>query len=440
MFQRELAKLEEALRGPVAQARNTPQADRTAEQRRLLKEHPSVNVSAKSLYLYDKKAADELKKLADKANAIRRKKPREEFVRAVWEPPGKEPPQTFLFHRGDHQQPRQAVTPRELTVLTPAEPIKIPTSDGSLPSSGRRLAYARWLTGGEHPLVARVIVNRMWLHHFGRGLAPTPGDFGTLGVAPTHPELLDWLAREFVVNGWSVKWLHREIMGSTAYRQASLHRKECAAVDAANTLYWRMPVRRLEAEALRDSALDVGGELNRKAFGAAVPVMADRVGRFVIGKENLNAGRPGAVIPMRGEELRRSIYIQSRRSRPLSVLAPFDLPRMEPNCTSRNASTVSPQSLMLMNSGFVLSRAKSFAERVRRDAGGDSSAQIRLAWQIAFAAIPSDQELAAAQSFLKDQAETFQAGADRKNADPAVEALSSLCHALLSSNRFLYID
>ncbi|MCA9119798.1 MAG: PSD1 domain-containing protein [Planctomycetaceae bacterium] len=444
-FQKELAKLEASLREPIMTARSTPDKERTAEQKKLLKEHPSVNVTASSLYLYDKKAADELKKMADEAAAVRATKPTEEFVRAVWEPTGKAPPPTFLFHRGDHEQPKQQVAPRELTVLTSLKPIELPTNDESLPTSGRRLAYAKWLTSGEHPLVARVIVNRIWLNHFGRGLVPTPGDFGALGVEPTHLELLDWLASEFVESGWSIKELHRLIMTSTAYRQASLRDDKGDTVDADNTLYWRMPVRRLEAEVLRDAVLAVSGELNTTAFGPPVPVMADRVGQFVIGKENLDAGRPGTVIPMNGEDLRRSVYIESRRSRPLSIMEPFDLPRMEPNCTSRNASTVSPQSLLLMNSDFALTRAMQLATRVQRDASDNIDSQITLAWQLAYAAQPTEEELTDAKSFIQGQTDYFAANPppttkDAQGTKPADEAFASFCHALLSSNRFLYID
>jgi mono/diheme cytochrome c family protein len=444
-FEKELVKLEESLRGPIRKARETPDKERTPEQKKLLKEHPSVNVSAGSLYLYDSKAAAELKKMQEKADGVRATKPKEEFVRAVWETAGKELPKTFLFHRGDHEQPKQELTPRELTVLTSAKSIDLPVNDDSRSTSGRRLAYANWLTSSEHPLVARVIVNRIWLNHFGRGLVPTPGDFGALGSEPTHPKLLDWLAGEFVSSGWSVKHLHRLIMTSTAYRQTSLRRAEGDAVDADNLLYWRMPIRRLEAEVLRDTALAVSGELNAKPFGPAVPVMADRVGQFVIGQENLNAGRPGVVLPMKGEDFRRSVYIQARRSRPLSVMAPFDLPRMEPNCTARSASTVSPQSLMLMNSSFAVSRANKFAERVQREASGGVSAQVKLAWQLAFAAEPTDEELGEAASFLESQTKHFAAhplpeSKDKTKTLPQQEALASLCHALLSSNRFLYID
>jgi len=444
-FERELAKLEEHFREPIRKARETPEKERTAEQKKLLKEHPSTNVTAGSLYLYDRKAADELKKMQEIANAIRATKPKEEYVRAVWEPTGKALPKTFLFHRGDHEQPKQQLEPRELTVFTSMKAVDFSANDEALPTSGRRLTYAKWLTSGDHPLVARVIVNRIWLNHFGRGLVPTPGDFGALGAEPTHPELLDWLANEFVVSGWSVKHLHRLMMTSTAYRQSSLRRPEGDAVDADNSLYWRMPIRRLEAEVLRDSALAVSDELNLKPFGEAVPVMADRVGRFVVGKENLNAGRPGAVIPMKGEDLRRSIYIEARRSRPLSVLAPFDLPRMEPNCTSRKASTVAPQALMLMNSQFAATRAKEFARRVENQADNEVAKQIQIAWQLAFASEPSEDELNEAISFVEAQTKHFTANPppdskDTKNVKPRQEALASFCHALLSSNRFLYID
>lgn len=444
-FQRELAKLENSLHEPIKVARNTPEKERTDEQKKLLKEYPSVNVSAGSLYLYDQKAADDLKKMNDEAEAIRANKPTEEFVRAIWEPTGKELPKTYLFHRGDFEQPKQEVAPRELTVLASASPVEIPCNGETLTSSGRRLGYAKWLTSGKHPLVARVIANRIWLQHFGRGLVPTPGDFGALGTKPTHPELLDWLASELVDSGWSVKHLQRLIMNSATYRQSSRRHERGDAVDSENLLYWRMPMRRLEAESLRDAVLAVSGELNTKAFGPAVPVMPDRVGQFVVGIENLNAGRPGEEIPMNGEDLRRSIYIEARRSRPLSVLAPFDLPRMEPNCTLRNVSTVSPQSLLMMNSEFVLARAEQIARRVEREAGEERTERLRLVWQLVFSSSPDEQALADAEAFIQKQLQHFAGNPlpEKKAAprlSPASEALASFCHALLCSNRFLYID
>jgi hypothetical protein len=447
-FEKELAKLPEEIREPIRVARSTPEKERTEEQKRLLKENPSVNVTAGSLYLYDSGAANELKKIAAQAAELRTTKPKEEFVRAMTEVPGKVPP-TFLFNRGDYDQPKEELAPGELTVLASADDA-LPVNEPELPTTGRRLAYARHLTAGNHPLTARVLVNRVWSHHFGQGIVPTLGDFGALGERPTHPELLDWLASEFVARGWRLKVLHKLIMTSTVYRQSSRRRAEGDAVDPDNRLYWHMPVRRLEAEAVRDAILAVSGKLNIKMFGPPVPVMADEVGQYVIGKENLNAGRPGPRLGMEGEEFRRSIYVQVRRSRPLAVLDTFDMPPMDPNCESRNSSTVTPQALMLMNSQFVATYAEHFAERVRREAGVDVHDQAKHAWRLAYAGEPTEKELSEAVAFLADQAEHFRttkssdASKDKKKdsaeTSPEQQALAVYCQALLSANAFLYVD
>jgi hypothetical protein len=257
--------------------------------------------------------------------------------------------------------------------------------------------------------------------------------------------LLDWLAAEFIDGGWDVKQLHRLILTSTAYRQASRNRSNAMAIDAQNRLYWRMPIRRLEAEVLRDSLLAVSGQLNLRAGGPPVPVMADRAGRFIIGIENLNAGRPGAVVEMHGEQYRRSVYVQVRRSRPLGVMDSFDLPIPTPNCTMRSSSTNAPQSLMLMNSDFVLDVAQKFADRLLTEAGTELSDQIKLAWQSGYARQPDEEELAAATQYLQEQSQIFLAnpptsGQDETKQDPHREALASLCQAILSSNAFLYVD
>lgn len=453
VFQRELAKLPEELREPAKAARGTPEKNRTPEQKALLKAHPSLNVSAGSLYLYDKKAADELQKLADQAEALRATKPREEFVAALTETPGPIS-KTFVFIRGDHQQPGQEVEPAGLTVLHASpEHARLPDHDESLPSSGRRLAWARRLTDGSHPLVARVLVNRVWLHHFGRGLVNTPADFGVLGDRPTHPELLDWLASELVASGWQLKHLHRLIMTSAVYRQRGARRSDsggepdssAAVADPDGALYWQFPLRRLDAETLRDAMLAVSGRLNQKRHGPPVPVMADIVGQFVIGKENLNAGRPGPVIPMKGEEFRRTVFIQARRSRPLTALDTFDLPRMEPNCEKRTNSTVATQSLFLMNSDFLSEMADALADRVRREAGTNPGEQVRHAWQLANCRQPEEPEVVAALEYLDSQTAHFTAHPVKEAGGKATRAaadvaLSSLCQLLLSSNEFLYVD
>jgi mono/diheme cytochrome c family protein len=482
-FEKELAKRPETLRTPIRVARKTVLAKRTAAQNKLLKENPSVNVSAGSLYLYDAKAAAELKKIADRAAKVRATKPVEEYLRALTEVPG-QTPATHLFYRGDHTQPKQALLPGELTVLASAGTVQISSKSPSLPTTGRRLAYARWLTSGKHPLTARVLVNRVWMHHFGRGIVGTPGDFGFLGERPSHPELLDWLADDFMAGGWRLKRLHKLIMMSTAYRQSSRReprrtgslacplpagvsaspgtgkaacptetvsssRKGAGAVkadaiDPDNRLLWRMSLRRLDAESVRDTLLAVAGKLNPKMFGPAVPVMEDEVGQFVIGIENKNGeNRPGPIIPMHGEDFRRSVYVQARRSRPLAMLDTFDAPVMDPNCAARASSTVTPQSLMLMNSELIVTQASYFAQRLRDEAGLDPRAQVTRAWQLAFGVNPSSVETSDAVAFLAQQTAHFGKKVAVKAAGESVpqqQALASCCQVLISSNRFLYID
>ncbi len=437
-FEAELKKLPEKVREPIRAARKTPADKQTPEQKQLLKDHPSVNVTAGSLYLYDHQAAEDLKKIAARAAALRATKPVEDFVRALTETPGPAPV-TRLFHRGEPGQPRQEVLPGGLAVLDDREPLKIAPEPG-LPTSGRRLAYARWLTSGRHPLTARVLVNRVWMHHFGKGIVGTPGDFGFLGERPTHPELLDFLADDFTAGGWRLKRLHKVLMLSTAYRQAAVRDQRRDAVDPDNRLLSRFAVRRLEAEAVRDAMLAVAGKLNRRMFGTPVPVMEDEVGQFVIGIENKNGeNRPGAVLPMFGEEFRRSVFVQVRRSRPLGVLDAFDAPAMTPNCDARASSTVAPQALLLMNSAFVTEQSRYFAERLTREAP-DPAARVARAWELAFGRPPDAEQARAGLDFLARQAEQFRKKPPANGADPQREALVDLCHALLSANGFLYVD
>ena len=445
-LQKELAKLPEETRKKVNAARETVAKKRTKEQNRLLKKYPSVNVSAGSLYLYDSKAAGVLKKLAAQAAKIRAAKPREVFVRGLTEVPGKIP-KTFLFSRGDHEQPKQELQPASLNVLNASSQVAaISANNKEIPTSGRRLEWAQRLTNGKHPLLARVLVNRVWMHHFGKGLVDTPSDFGVLGDRPSHPELLDWLADELMAGEWNLKQLHRLIMLSSAYQQSPNRSAELAQHDPDNKLYGASNLKRVEAETLRDSILIVSGKYNARPFGPAVPVMADRVGQWVIGKENLNAGRPGAVLPMKNEDFRRSVFVQSRRSRPLTVLDTFDLPQMTPNCEKRNSSTVATQSLLLMNSNFISVQARYFAERVRVEGGTNLSEQIRLAWRLAYSRPANNTEVNEALEFLDTNTLHFREHpvVDSRNAKlkrtPEEVALSALCQLLLSSNEFLYVD
>ncbi|MBI1832205.1 MAG: DUF1553 domain-containing protein, partial [Planctomycetes bacterium] len=438
-FQKELAKLPKELHETIRTARATAPAKRTKEQQKLLMTHPSVNVSAGSLYLYDSKAAADLKTYADKAAKLRATKPTPDFIRALTEIPN-QIPTTRLFERGDHDQPTEAVGPASLMIFERFGVSNIPDKTPGLPTTGRRMAFAASLTDGRHPLPPRVLINRMWLHHFGKGIVNTPADLGILGERPTHPELLDWLASDFMAGGWRMKRMHRLIMTSTAYRQSSQRRPGLEKIDPDNRLLGRMSIRRLEAEALRDAILSVSGKLNVKAFGPSVPVTHDEVGQVVVGKDirNPGDGTPmGKVKGLDGEEYRRSVYVQVRRSLPLAVLESFDGPAMTPNCEIRHSSTVATQALMLLNSRFIHEQAGFLAERVRKEAGADVRAQVRLAWRLAYAVEPSPKEIDLTSAFVQKQTQLFRG---MKTANPEVQALTNLGQALLSANRFLYVD
>ncbi len=442
-FDRELAKLPAETQPLAKEARETAADKRTDAHRQLIKEYPFLNVDRGSVYLYLPDRLTKFNKEWDEKQAgVKQKRPADDFVQCLTEVPGQTPP-TKLFSRGDFNQPRQDVGPGELAVLNRTG-FDIPGDDPALPTSGRRLAYARYLTNGRHPLTARVIVNRLWMHHFGRGLVGTPGEFGALGEKPSHPELLDWLATDFMDHGWQVKRLHRQIVLSTAYRQASTRRDELDAIDPENRLLGRMSVRRLEAESVRDSLLALTGKLSDKMYGPPVAVTPDEVGQIVVGVDTRDsAGRPtGKNVGIGEDEFRRSLYVQFRRSMPLSMLEPFDAPVMSPNCEQRASSTVAPQSLLLMNSEFVVDQTFSMADRVRLEAGDDLPAQVSLAWRWAFARTPTDTERNAGAGFLADQTTTLAATtANEKNKpDPARLALANLFHALVSANGFLYVD
>jgi hypothetical protein len=425
--EKELAKFPEDVRCKLRAALDTPAEKRADEQKSLLASKPSVNINAGVLYQYDSKAADELKKDAERVSAKRAEKPPEDFVSVLDEVPGVAP-ETHVFHRGDHRQPKSPVGPGDLTIAAPdGQRCEISLDDPALPTTGRRLAYARHLVDGRHPLVGRVLMNRIWLHHFGRGIVETPGDFGALGTRPTHPELLDWLAHELVRGGWSLKRMHRLILTSTTYRQSSRRDAAQDAVDAENALFGRYAVRRLDAEALRDKVLAVSGRLDRIPFGPPVPVVEDSVGQVLPDKDSP----------------RRSVYLQARRTKPVSLLAAFDAPAMAVNCDRRILSTSAPQALVLMNSEFTLSHAKSMAQRLRAAASAKGATDLagpcadRLqriiahAWALAYQRPVSREELDAAIAFV---------AAPRGGDDPELAALTDLCQQLLCSNEFLYVD
>ncbi|NBV54077.1 MAG: DUF1553 domain-containing protein, partial [Verrucomicrobia bacterium] len=307
-----------------------------------------------------------------------------------------------------------------------------------------------------------------------RGIVNTPGDLGMLGERPSHPELLDYLAGRFVETGWSLKAMHREMMLSRTYRQSS--RNDAAqSADPDNALFGRYRIRRLDAETIRDAMLAVSGRLNPEMFGEPVTVGKTGDGRMIPGVEIFN-GNKTIVLKVDTSSpavYRRSVYLQQRRSGPATALATFDLPNMDPNCERRDLTTVAPQSLFLMNDEFVIERAKDLAARVIKEHPADENAQVRAAWVLTQGREPSAKELADFNRLLAEQVEHFtklkpakpvaavapkvqpakaksaavQAAPQPPAAAPAsstqdfrVEALGSLCQALLASNRFLHIE
>ncbi len=457
VLEKELAKAAEADREALRTAYRTEAAKRAPEQVALLKKHPRINqLRSGSLYLYDStyktKHANTLKDMAAEAAAVRAHKPQVEVVQALTEPPGAAIPVTYLFHRGQPDQPRHAVKPGDLTVLAGRRAVDIPEKAADLPTSGRRLAFAESITDGKHPLLARVMVNRVWMQHFGRGLVSSVADFGALGEKPTHPELLDWLATEFMENGWSLKHLHRLILTSHTWRQSSLRDSQKERLDPDNLWLARATVRRLEAETLRDSLLAVSGQLNLGLGGEPVPVAFDETGQVVVAADTTDtAGRQtGKFVPLNGEEFRRSVYIQARRSRPLEMFAAFDAPAMtEANCEARPVTTVSPQSLLLMNNGYMREYAQFFAGRLEKETAGLEQ-QIERAFVLCFGRQPSMAETAGALEFIQAQIAHYAAHpakfeqvtgpAPKEDAAPATLGLAALCHALMSANEFLYVD
>jgi hypothetical protein len=282
----------------------------------------------------------------------------------------------------------------------------------------------------------------------------TPGDFGQQGERPTHPELLDWLASEFMAGGWKLKPLHKMIMTSRVYRQSS--RNDLAAqLDPENRFYARMKLQRFESEMVRDAVLAVSGKLNAEQFGAPIPIASDEAGRVVTGRQKNNGNSdPVLVDPIGNTAFRRSVYVQVRRTLPLTVLEAFDEPIMTPNCELRNVSTVAPQSLTMLNDSFIAEQSKYFAERLLTEYPGDARAQVMRGWRLAYGVPPKSEELTRSLVYLAEETEAIRAQIalqpkkpqkkDDKAAPPELEpqklALASFCQALISANRFLYVE
>lgn len=411
---------------------NNREIERQIENQRQQLEQLAQRLKAER-NLEDKEVAQQaeyinLKRTVDRQiQSLQSQKQAEPQVRALWD--RGEPSPTYIYRRGDYLQPSRLVGPGVPSVLTDGRtPFDVQPPWPGAKKTGRRLALARWLIQPDHPLTARVMVNRIWQHHFGRGIVASVGNFGKLGTPPTHPELLDWLATEFVERGWSIKAVHRLIMTSTAYRQSSAVTEELVAADPNNELLSRMPLRRLSAEELNDSLLAVSGKLSLAMYGRPDPV---------------EVRADGLVTPQPKDGLwRRSVYVQHRRTQLPTVLETFDQPQMNPNCVERVDSTVAQQALYLMNNGMVRQLATAFAQRVAAQAE-DATAQVERAILLAYSRPATSQErqqgvqaldelTAAWRDHLQSQGED--------DADARQRALASYCHALLNSAEFLYVD
>ncbi len=348
-------------------------------------------------------------------------------------------PETFVLKRGDVKRKLLAVDPGFPRVLVNAE-VKPKT----------RLELAKWLTTPDHPLTARVIVNRLWQHHFSRGIVGTPNDFGIRGEKPTHPELLDFLACELVEAKWSLKHIHRLIVTSATYRQSATT-SQGVKLDPENRLLWRMNRRRLEAEAIRDSVLAAAGTLNPQVGGVSVKVPLEPEVYDLIFTE----GEPDGlwpVTPDASQHTRRSIYLFNKRNVRLPMLEALDQPDTLNSCAFRPVSTFAPQALILMNGPFVQEQGKALARTLAKECGPDAAKQVEALYRRAVGRSPKAEEMKLAAEFLDAQTDTIRdrlrarlpVGIDPKvlpaGADVArVRALADLCVVVVNTHEFVYV-
>jgi hypothetical protein len=339
---------------------------------------------------------------------------------------------TRLRVRGDAHKPGDVVAPGFLAALDPTTP-EISSPNGR--TTGRRLTLARWITSGENPLTARVAVNRLWHHHFGRGIVGTPSDFGAMGEIASHPELLDWLAAELVDRDWSLKAIQRLIVTSAAYRRSNGWDEKAAELDPENRLLWRRAPRRLEAEPIRDAMLAVSGSLNSMMGGESV--------RPAIDKAVLEGqSRPGSgwEVSSPREANRRSVYVRVKRTLLLPELEILDAPDTNDPCPARPTTTTSLQALMFLNGQFAHEQATALAGRLAREAGPDAAARIALAYRLALSRQPTAEESSRAMRFLEEYSGGVARSADAPREDPDGEALRAFCLVLLNCNEFVTVD
>ena len=317
----------------------------------------------------------------------------------------RQPEETRLLSRGDPEQPGEVVTPQTLSLFQP--PLKVDVSD----EQQRRVALARWITRADHSLTPRVMVNRIWQYHFGRGLVETPSDFGMNGALPSHPMLLDWLTTEFVKDDWSIKKMHRRIVQSATFRQSHQVDPRAQAVDADARLLWRFPTRRVEAEVIRDSMLAVSDRLSLQTGGPGFDFFQTRGG--LSGFPPLETFGP--------RELRRMIYAHKIRMEPVPVFGAFDCPDAGQPTPKRSQSTTAIQALNLFNSPFVIAQAEMLARRLLAEVGDDTTRQVGRAYALLLGRQPSRKEAIASRAAVEEH------------------GLAMLCRVLFNSNEFLFI-
>jgi hypothetical protein len=432
------AKLEKKYRDALAADRTK----RTAEQKKLAHQAHVLLETKWDEVIPSMTPADREKRLRLRASLHELEAARPEPVPVAWtvsDSPLFHP--TRVLRRGDPLHPKEKVDP--------AFPGALLSGHDAEPHHDR-LQLAQWLTQPDHPLTARVIANRLWQHHFGRGIVATPSDFGVRGELPTHPELLDWLATELTAHGWSLKHLHRIMVLSEGYRQSSRPSAEARTRDPDNRLFSRMNRQRLEGEAIRDATLAAAGTLNPRRGGPFVRVpLEPEVYAFIFTEDEPDGLWP--VTPDPREHNRRSIYLCAKRNVRQPMLEAFDQPDMVASCPSRAVSTFAPQALILLNGPFMQAQSKAFAVRLLHEAT-DPGAQVERAYRLTLSRSPKPAEREMALAFLSEQTELLR---DRLRAslpvgvpegtpegvDPAAAAaLADFCLAMLNRNEFVYID
>ncbi len=340
------------------------------------------------------------------------------------------PPKTHVFARGNPHSPGDEVPPA-IPSLFGGTKLEYTAAQGSAPklekTSGRRTALADWIVDPNNRLTSRVIANRIWQHHFGRGIVRSTNNFGMIGTPPTHPELLDWLASELIRNGWKFKALHRTIMLSNAYRMSSKSDPTALASDPDNDLFWRFDLRRLSGEELRDTLYTITGEFNDEMYG---PGIYPTISKEVLAGQSQPGKGWGKSTPQ--EQARRSVYIHVKRSLVTPLLSTFDFPETDQSCEARFVTTQPGQMLSLMNGEFAHERAMKLAERVRKEAGDDQTKQLRAAIRFVLLRDATDEELKRGAAFLTELRE--------KHGQTPEQALRLYCLSLLNRNELLYVD